>query len=406
MRDPRDGHPGYAGYAAVNGETGGPPLLQKEEQHEGHTMEPWSCGREMRGLSAILLSPVNLLLVFVPLGIASPRMEWGSACTFACNFTAIVPLAAILGGATEALACHTGQMIGGLLNATFGNAVEMIVTINAIKEGLVSVVQGSLLGSILSNMLLVLGMAFFAAGMRLKESPFNSTGASANMSCLTLGSIALALPTIYNTLEGTHQEDTLMISRISSCVIAVVYVMFLIFQLYTHADNFGGDEEEEEEILLSAPASLGLLFGATCVVAMCSEYLVGSIEGVSEEYGLPKAFIGVILLPIVGNAAEHATAVTTAAKGKMDLCLGVAVGSSTQIALLVLPFSVMVGWYYDTPMTLDFRSFDATVMLLSVFLTGGMLHDGSANWLEGAMLVATYILIAVITWFIPEAPEY
>lgn len=379
-------------------------MLNKE--HEGHVQEPWSCGREMRGLTGILCSWLNLLMVFVPLGIASHHLEWGSAATFACNFTAIVPLAGVLGAATEALAMHTGQMIGGLLNATFGNAVEMIVTINAIKEGLVSVVQGSLLGSILSNMLLVLGMAFFAAGMRLKESPFNASGASANMSCLTLGSIALALPTIYATLEGTHPEDTLMISRISSVIIAIVYVMFLVFQLYTHADNFGGEEEEEEEILLSAPAALILLFTATCVVAMCSEYLVASIEGVTEEYGLPKAFIGVILLPIVGNAAEHATAVTSAAKGKMDLCLGVAVGSSNQIALLVLPFSVMVGWYYDTPMTMDFRSFDATVMLLSVFLTGGMLHDGSANWLEGAMLVATYILIAVITWFIPEEGEF
>jgi len=402
MRDPPGG-PGYA-YTAVNGDVVGAPTLQKE--HEGHVQEPWSCGREMRGLSGIFFSWLNLLMVFVPLGICSHHMKWGSACTFACNFTAIVPLAGVLGAATECLAMHTGQMIGGLLNATFGNAVEMIVTINAIKEGLVSVVQGSLLGSILSNMLLVLGMAFFAAGMRLKESPFNASGASANMSCLTLGSIALALPTIYATLEGTHPEDTLMISRISSIVIACVYVMFLVFQLYTHADNFGGDEEEEEEILMSAPASLMLLFAATCVVALCSEYLVASIEGVSEEYGLPKAFIGVILLPIVGNAAEHATAVTSAARGKMDLCLGVAVGSSTQIALLVLPFSVMVGWYYDTPMTMDFRSFDATVMLLSVFLTGGMLHDGSANWLEGAMLVATYILIAVICWFIPEPDDF
>lgn len=248
-------------------------------------------------------------------------------------------------------------------------------------------------------------MAFFAAGLKLKESPFNSTGASANMSCLTLGSIALALPTIYAGLEHTILEDVLMISRISSITLAAVYVMFLIFQLYTHSDQFGGDEEEEEHPPMSAISSLLLLLGATCVVALCSEYLVDSIEGVSEEYSLPKAFIGVILLPIVGNAAEHATAVSSAAKGKMDLCLGVAVGSSTQIALFVLPFSVLVGWAYDVPMSLDFRSFDATVMLLSVFLTGGMLHDGSANWLEGAMLVATYILIAVICWFIPDVEE-
>jgi len=332
-------------------------------------------------------------------------LEWGSAATFACNFTAIVPLAGILGAATESLAAHTGQMIGGLLNATFGNAVEMIVTINAIKEGLVGVVQGSLLGSILSNLLLVLGMAFFAAGVKVKESKFNNTAASANMSCLSLGALALALPTIYANVPGTELEDVLMISRITSIVIAFVYVLFLIFQLYTHSDLFGGDEEEEEESGLSAATSVILLLGATIAVAVCSEYLVDSIEGVTEQYGLPKAFIGVILLPIVGNAAEHATAVTTAAKGKMDLSLGVAIGSSTQIALFVLPFSVITGWICDVPMSLDFRSFDATVMLLAVFMATGMLHDGQSNWLEGAMLVATYTIIAAICWYIPDKAE-
>mmetsp|Transcript_47622 Transcript_47622/g.137020 ORF Transcript_47622/g.137020 Transcript_47622/m.137020 type:complete len:307 (+) Transcript_47622:98-1018(+) len=296
-------------------------------------------------------------------------------------------------------------MIGGLLNATFGNAVEMIVTVNAIKAGLVTVVQGSLLGSILSNLLLVLGMAFFAAGLWMKESKFSSTGASANMTCLALGSIALALPTIYSKLPEATSEDMLMISRISSVVIAIVYVMFLIFQLVTHADVFGEEDGEEEQVTMSAPTCVVLLLSSTCCVAVCSEYLVDSIEGVSEQYGLPKAFIGVILLPIVGNAAEHATAVTVAAKGKMDLSLGVAIGSSTQIALFVVPFSVLVGWYYDVPMSLDFRVFDASVLILSVFLASGVLHDGQSNWLEGAMLVATYILIAIICWFIPETEE-
>mmetsp|Transcript_75407 Transcript_75407/g.245277 ORF Transcript_75407/g.245277 Transcript_75407/m.245277 type:complete len:411 (-) Transcript_75407:94-1326(-) len=360
---------------------------------------------ECMGVLGVLCTWLNILLIFVPLGIASHHLEWGSAATFSCNFVAIVPLAGILGAATEALSSHVGQMIGGLLNATFGNAVEMIVTINAIRAGLVGVVQGSLLGSILSNLLLVLGMAFFAAGLRMKESTFNSTGASANMSCLTLSSIALGLPTIYSNIPGTNFEDMLMISRISSVVIAIVYLLFLWFQLVTHADMFGEDDEEDEQATMSAFTSTLVLFGATCVVAVCSEYLVDSIEGVSEEYGLPKAFIGVILLPIVGNAAEHATAVTAAAKGKMNLALGVAIGSSTQIALFVVPFSVVVGWMYDVPMSLDFRVFDSTVLILSVFITSIVLHDGASNWLEGAMLVATYILIAIICWFIPEDPD-
>jgi len=405
-----------AGDAYGLGETGAPPLypgqpqvhmqvmpMAKTQQPGVREAEPLSCGRECRGIMSIMCQWLNILLVFVPLGILSPNLEWGCACTFACNFTAIVPLAGILGASTECLAAHTGQMIGGLLNATFGNAVEMIVTINAIKAGLVSVVQGSLLGSILSNLLLVLGMAFFAAGLRTKESKFNSTGASANMTCLTLASIALGLPTIFSHLPNAQPEDMVSISRISSIIIAVVYLLFLWFQLVTHADLFSsGEEEEEEQAVMSAVTSVVLLLSATVAVAVCSEYLVDSIEGVSEEYGLPKAFIGVILLPIVGNAAEHATAVTCAAKGKMDLALGVAIGSSTQIALFVVPFSVVVGWIYDVPMSLDFRIFDSTVLLLSVFLAGNVLHDGCSNWLEGAMLVATYVLIAIICWFIPE----
>lgn len=360
---------------------------------------------ECQGIMEVLCTWLNLLIVFVPLGISSGILGWNPAYTFGFNFIAIVPLAAILGGATESLAAHTGQMLGGLLNATFGNAVEMIVTINALRAGLVGVVQGSLLGSILSNLLLVLGMAFFAAGLRMKESSFNSTGASANMTCLTLSSIALALPTIYSNLPDTNQEDMLMISRISSLVIAAVYLLFLWFQLVTHADIFGEDDEEEEQGAMSCFTSVMMLFMATVVVAVCSEFLVDSIEGVSEEYGLPKAFIGVILLPIVGNAAEHTTAVTTAAKGKMNLSLGVAIGSSTQIALFVLPFSVVIGWFYDVPMSLDFHVFYCTVLILSVVITSTVLHDGASNWLEGAMLIATYILIAIICWFIPEGHD-
>mmetsp|Transcript_16799 Transcript_16799/g.29484 ORF Transcript_16799/g.29484 Transcript_16799/m.29484 type:complete len:425 (+) Transcript_16799:131-1405(+) len=363
------------------------------------------CDSELKGIAGIIFTWLNILLVFVPLGIYSHLQEWSCAARFSLNFVAIVPLAAILGASTECLAGHTGQMIGGLLNATFGNAVEMIVTVNAIRSGLVTVVQGSLLGSILSNMLLVLGMAFFAAGVVTKESHFSAAGASANMTCLTLGSIALALPTIFNSLDGTTEQDVLNVSRISSVVIGSVYVMFLVFQLGTHAHLFGGEEEEEEAPTVSACSSILLLLGATLLVAVNSEFLVDSIEGVTEEYGLPGAFIGVILLPIVGNAAEHATAVTVAAKGKMDLALGVAIGSSTQIALLVVPFSVIVGWFCDVPMSLDFRIFDTTVMILSVFITGSALQDGASNWLEGAILMSIYILIAIICWFIPDESQ-
>lgn len=258
------------------------------------------------------------------------------------------------------------------------------------------------MGSILSNLLLVLGMALFAAGLTKKEAGFNAAGAAANMSCQILASISIALPTMYSTVEGA--EDVLSISRVCAFNLVVVYGLFLFFQLHTHAHLFEdeGGEEEEGEPEMAASVATVLLATTTVIVAACSEGLIDSIESVSLHWGLPKAFIGLILLPIIGNACEHATAVTCAYKGMMDLALGVAVGSSTQIALFVVPVAVLFGWYYDQPMNLNFRGFDAIAMMLSVFLCSQVLQHGHANWLHGAMLMATYVLIAIVSWFIPE----
>eukprot|EP00929_Paragymnodinium_shiwhaense_P031950 TRINITY_DN17796_c0_g1_i1.p1 TRINITY_DN17796_c0_g1~~TRINITY_DN17796_c0_g1_i1.p1 ORF type:complete len:486 (+),score=136.38 TRINITY_DN17796_c0_g1_i1:159-1616(+) len=388
--------------------------------------------KDLRCCLAILRSPLMIMLVFVPTGLCAKSMGLSVAWIFSLNFLAIMPLASLLGASTEALAEHTGQLIGGLLNATFGNAVEMIMCVQAVRAGLVRVVQGNLLGSILSNLLLVLGMSLFSSGVIRKDQTFNAAGASANMSCQILASISIVMPTMYKNVTGANPHNTLMISRICSLFTMIVYFMFLFFQLGTHADLFEDsaeaetkaedaeeaeagtssqpikkeptqhqEPEEEEEVMTPFSATI-LLAASTIVVAMCSEYLVDSIEDVSDSCGVPKAFIGVILLPIVGNAAEHATAVTSAMKGLMDLALGVAVGSSTQIALFVVPCSVIFGWVYDKPMSLDFRNFDATCMMLSVFLTSQVLQHGHSNWLHGAMLMCTYSLIAIISWFIPE----
>jgi len=375
---------------------------------------------EKAAYGGVFCNWLNVLLVFVPVGIYSGFLfklgHCNSAIVFGTNFIAIVPLASILGAATESLATHTGQLIGGLLNATFGNAVEMIMCIQAVKAGLIRVVQGNLLGSILSNMLLVLGMSIFAAGMIRKEQEFNAQGAAANMTCQVVASISICLPTMFRTIGGSTDAQVLLLSRICSLFLAFVYFMFLFFQLKTHAylfEDTGNDprpgnlegveeEAEEEEAQLSVGSSVVLLAGTTLIVAACSECLVDSIEDVSENFGLPKAFIGVILLPIVGNAAEHATAVTCAMKGMMDLALGVAVGSSTQIALFVVPCAVLFGWGFDKPMTLGFRNFDTACQMLSVFLVGQVLQHGNTNWLHGAMLMTTYLLVAIITWFIPE----
>jgi len=264
-------------------------------------------------------------------------------------------------------------------------------------------VQGNLLGSILSNLLLVLGMAICASGILRKQQTFNAQGAAANMTCQAVASISVCLPTMFRAMSGAAEADVLMISRVCSIFLMLVYGLFLYFQLKTHADLFAEEDGEEDTSDVLAPVpSVILLFLCTLVVAACSEALVDSIEEVSENYGLPKAFIGVILLPIVGNAAEHATAVTCAYKGMMDLALGVAVGSSTQIALFVVPCAVMCGWWYDQPMNLAFRNFDTACQMLSVFLVSQVLQHGNTNWLHGAMLMTTYVLIACITWYIPE----
>mmetsp|Transcript_104853 Transcript_104853/g.165513 ORF Transcript_104853/g.165513 Transcript_104853/m.165513 type:complete len:555 (-) Transcript_104853:287-1951(-) len=341
--------------------------------------------------------------VFVPLGQICKYMDMSAGVVFASNFLAIIPLASILGQATEALATHTGQLVGGLLNATFGNAVEMIMCMQAVKAGLIKVVQSNLLGSILSNLLLVLGMAIFASGTARKTQKFNQQGAASNMTCQLVASISVCLPTVFACVTNYKPGSVLTISRICAAFLMLVYGTFLFFMLKTHADLFSDeDDEEHEDNNLSPALSVLLLLATTLAVFFCSECLVDSIEGVSVDMNLSKAFIGVILLPIVGNAAEHATAVTSAYKGMMDLALGVAVGSSTQIALFVVPCAILFGWWNDQPMNLDFTAFDTTCQMLTVFLVSQVLSHGETTWVHGVMLMTVYCFIAIQTLFILE----
>eukprot|EP00127_Corallochytrium_limacisporum_P005413 Clim_evm25s204 gene=Clim_evmTU25s204 len=346
---------------------------------------------------------VNLLLIFAPLGILSGALNWGPGLTFSLNFLAIIPEAWLLGKATEELACRTGQIVGGLLNATFGNAVEIIVSFAALLRGpkLVRVVQGSLLGSILSNLLLVMGMSFLFGGIYFPRQTFNARGAVTFSSLLTLSSVGLILPTAFSqTVAGQDEEKKLEgVSHFTALVLMLMYGLYLFFQLHTHSEMFEDEEEEEDEAILSLWFTIFLLAAVTALVAVNSEYLVGSIEAVQQNYGLSEMFIGIILLPIVGNAAEHVTAVTVAVKDKMDLSIGVAVGSSIQIALLVVPLTVVMGWIIDVPMTLNFELFETTIMLVSVLIVTSTLNDGESNWLEGAMLVSVYSIIGVACWF-------
>lgn len=358
-------------------------------------------------INLIKANPVNVLLIFVPLGIIVGYLQLNSLLIFALNFLAIVPLAAVLSDTTEVLANMTGPTLGGLLNATFGNIVELIVALAALYRGEIRIVQTSMLGSILSNLILVMGCSFVAGGYNRLQQKFSQTAAQTMSSMMGLSCISLIIPaTFSSTVHSNVAPEILEISRWSSLVLLVVYSLYLVFQLKTHTVFFEGqDDEEEEEIAnmdFSITECLVLLGIVTVLVAACAEYLVGSIEEVVEKTPLSKSFIGLILLPIVGNAAEHVTAVFMAMKNKLDLTMNVAVGSSMQIALFMTPFLVIWGWAIGQPMSLFFHNFESILLFVSVYLSGIVLEDGESNWFEGVLLIALYVLIAIAYLVYPD----
>ncbi|KFY43676.1 hypothetical protein V494_01850 [Pseudogymnoascus sp. VKM F-4513 (FW-928)] len=371
----------------------------------------------------LLSNYVNVLLVFVPIGIIAGATGWDPVTVFVLNFFAIMPLAAVLSFATEEISMKLGETLGGLMNATFGNAVELIVCIVALRNGEIRIVQSSMLGSILSNVLLVLGCCFVAGGIHNTrtgtvqgiEQRFNSTAAGTMSSLLILASASLIIPaTLYTVLAGStaNTENTmLLLSRGTAIILLILYVLYLAFQLRTHANLFnaeheagtdGDDEPDAEEPQMSPWAATFVLILTTIAVAFCAEYLVDSIDALVAKIHVSKTFVGLILLPIVGNAAEHVTAIVVALKDKMDLAIGVAVGSSMQIALLVTPFLVVMGWIIDQPMTLHFETFETVVFFLSVLVVSYVLADGRSNYLEGSMLLGLYFIIALAFSVYPD----
>ncbi|KAK4128471.1 Calcium/proton exchanger [Parathielavia appendiculata] len=364
---------------------------------------------------------INILLVFVPLGLFAGRQDWGATWVFSLNFLAIIPLAAVLSFATEEIAQRLGETLGGLVNATFGNAVELIVSIVALRAGEIEVVQASMLGSILSNLLLVLGMCFFLGGIynmrgadgRGIEQSFAAGTAQTTCSLMALASASMILPAaLYGVLdraeEHNKQASILVLSRGTSIVLLCLYVLYLYFALRTHKQLFEPeaqavrDEGEEEHEPLLGPWSAALvLVVTTVVISFCADYMVDSIDALVATGKISKTFIGLILIPIVGNAAEHVTACVVAVKDKMDLAMGVAIGSSIQIALLVTPALVMLGWAIGQPMTLHFETFETVAFGLSVLVVTYTVQDGKSNYLEGAMLLGLYMIIALAFWASP-----
>mmetsp|Transcript_131777 Transcript_131777/g.332867 ORF Transcript_131777/g.332867 Transcript_131777/m.332867 type:complete len:433 (+) Transcript_131777:133-1431(+) len=346
---------------------------------------------------------LSAFLVVIPFGFLTHFLGMQRWLVFLCNFFAILPMAWLIGKSTEDLATYTGEAAGGMLNATFGNVVEMLLCVAGIRQNQISVVQCTLIGSILSNMLLVMGTSFLWGGYNLAPSSkmqYSKVGASAQSTLMLLAVLGITLPTVYSMLMPGQQE-ILDISRGCSSLLIVVYFQFLVFQLKTHKADFEGEEDggDDEYPDMTAWTSVVVLATCTVLTAFCSEYLIDAIEGTIEAWHVSKEFIGIIILPIIGNAAEHYTAIVVAGQNKMDLSLGVAVGSSCQMALMVTPFTVLAGWALDKPMSLNFHPFQVTVLFMAVLIVANILRDGESNWLEGSMLVTAYSAIALIYYF-------
>ncbi|XP_019153941.1 PREDICTED: vacuolar cation/proton exchanger 3-like isoform X2 [Ipomoea nil] len=365
-----------------------------------------------------LSKKLNLLIPCGPLAVIvdlfTDHHEW----IFFLSLLGIIPLAERLGWVTEQLAFYTGPTVGGLLNATFGNATELIISMYALNRGMIRVIQQSLLGSILSNMLLVLGSAFLAGGIAHshKEQVFNKGTAIMNSGLLLMAVMGLLFPAV---LHFTHTEvhfgkSELALSRFSSCIMLVAYGAYLFFQLTSERSLYvpiaeedsqiDDDSDDEEGPEISKWESITWLFVLTVLITVLSEYLVNAIEGASVAMSIPVAFISVIMLPIVGNAAEHAGAVMFAVKDKLDISLGVAIGSSTQIAMFGIPFCVVVGWITGKPMNLDFQLFETATLFMSVLVVAFMLQDGTSNYFKGLMLLLCYLIVAA-SFFVHIDPK-
>ena len=355
---------------------------------------------------------IHWLLVFIPIAFAvryipAFHTEVG---LFIVSCLAIIPLAKIMGNATEIIAERCGPTVGGFLNATFGNAAELIIGLMALSKGFADVVKASLTGSIIGNLLLVLGLSMIFGGSKFKTQTFSKTHASAGATALIIASIALFIPTVYHfTAEkagGWSPQIEQNISWAISLIILLSYFLQLLFSLKTHKPTAAmgetsvepGQPEPSDRDLKKAGATL---LGATFFVGIFSEYMVGSIEAVQIAFGLSEIFIGVIVVAIVGNAAEHSTAILMAMKNKMDLSLEIAIGSSLQVALFIAPVLVLASYAFGKPMTLEFTVPEVVAVMSSVWIIAHVVTDGDCNWLEGAQLVTLYLILGVLFYYLP-----
>jgi len=350
-----------------------------------------------------------LLLVFVPVALALEYVFHSSGIAiFIASSLAIIPLAGLMGRATEQLAERLGEGVGGLLNATFGNAAELIIAIMALRAGFHDLVKASITGSIIGNILLVFGLGTLWGGLKYESQTFNRTAASLGATLLVLSAIGLVVPAIFHHLAGA---GAVILERELSFEIALVlmatYLLSLVFTLRTHRHLYVGDAgphglHEIDAELGSTKQALLLLLASTAGVAVMSELLVGAVEEAAEAFGMSEVFVGVILVALIGNAAEHSTAVLMAGKNKMDAAINIAVGSSIQIALFVAPLLVFLSYVMGPqPMDLIFTTLEVVAVAIAVAIMALISQDGESHWMEGVQLLAVYVILGIAFYFLP-----
>ncbi|GAB4146217.1 MAG: calcium/proton exchanger [Planctomycetaceae bacterium] len=369
---------------------------------------------------------LNLLLVCVPGAIVMKSAGAQEQWLFIVSSIAIIPLAGLMGKSTEMLAHRAGPGIGGLMNASFGNAAELIIAISALRQGLMDVVKASITGSILGNILLVLGASFFAGGLRFERQKFNSQAAGMSATLLALSAVGLLMPAIFHAHLVIHHEaaNEQELSLEIATVLFAVYVLLMLFSLKTHRHLYNTEaahvesnseeiatpltdvsHETEEENVWSVKVAVGVLLAATTGVAVMSELLVGAIEETAHQFGWTEIFVGVFVVAIIGNAAEHSTAILAAMKNRMELGFQIAVGSGLQIALFVAPLLVFVSYLPGFPARLDliFSMMEVVSVAVSVLIVGLVAYDGESNWMEGLLLLAVYVILGISFYHLPVA---
>ena len=339
---------------------------------------------------------LKLLLIFVPISILGEFIHLSGTVMFVLSALAIIPLAGLMGEATEEITFYSGPRIGGFLNATFGNATELIIAFFALKAGLFDVVKASIAGSVIGNILLVLGASMLLGGIKYKSQSFNKQAVEVTSSMLLFAVIGLTVPAIFTHTVPTEYLNTQYegLSVIVAVIMFSIYLLSLFFSFYTHKDIYSVNHEEESTPKWSLKKAIFVLIVTTVLIGLESEFFVGAVDPMTKAIGLSEFFVGIILIPIIGNAAEHSTAIVMAYKNKMDIAVEIALGSSLQIILFVTPVLIFLSLLF-TPMSIVFNEFELIALIFAVLIANRVANDGESNWLEGVQLLAVYLIMAV-----------